>query len=204
MCDRRAKSQESRSTNNPPRVSAGFWPVTVDQAGARGPSTAEVPQRRLEPVPRSPRRWGDWPRGQIRRHWLKVVRTETVEGPMGEEAPTHPPPPTDASLITRAQRAHWRFSWDERVPRTVRSSPSPTLHLTIHGLPSPFANAYGFVLARVAEALIAGFFLSPMMSSPSNTFSLMGISLSVRLACLRGLLFRLSAWFHLVAHPVGE
>ncbi len=48
--------------------------------------------------------------------------------------------------LTRAQRAHWRLSWDERLARNARPSTTPHLTLTIHGLPATFANVYGFGL----------------------------------------------------------
>jgi len=148
-CELRAKSQESLSTSKPRRVSAVFWPVTVERASALAPSTPEFPQKTLEPVPRSPMLWGDWPRCQIRRKWLKVVRTETVEVTMGEEPTTDPPTTTDA-LITRAQRAHWRLSWDQRLARNARPSISPPLEVTIHGLPAAFAQSLGFSLVAAA------------------------------------------------------
>jgi hypothetical protein len=148
-CELRAQCQENLSTSKPRRVSAVVWPVRVDQASALAPSTPEFPQKTREPVPRSPMLWGDWPRCQIRRKWLKVVRTETVEGTMGEE-PTTDPPTTPDALITRAQRAHGRFSWDQRLARNARPSTSPPLEVTIHGLPAAFAQSLGFSLVAAA------------------------------------------------------
>src|SRR6266446_5497909 len=47
---------------------------------------------------------------------------------------------------TRAQRAHWRLSWNERLARNARPSTAPLLKVTIHGLPATFANAFGLGL----------------------------------------------------------
>ena len=92
----------------------------------------------------------DWPRCQIRRSWLKVVRSETVVVAMGA-----PPQPvlmaeTTEHLITRAERAHWRLSWQERLARNARPSTAPSLTLTLHGLPTTFAHTYGFALLQAA------------------------------------------------------
>jgi hypothetical protein len=47
---------------------------------------------------------------------------------------------------TRAQRAHWRLNWNERLACNARSSSAPPLSLTLHGLPATFAQFFGFAL----------------------------------------------------------
>jgi len=49
-------------------------------------------------------------------------------------------------VFTRAERAHWRLSWEQRLACNTRPTTAPRLKLTIHGLPATFANAYGFAL----------------------------------------------------------
>jgi hypothetical protein len=56
----------------------------------------------------------------------------------------------DEPVITRAQRAHWRFSWEQRLARNARPSIAPALTLTLHGLPATIAHTYGFVLLETA------------------------------------------------------
>jgi len=58
---------------------------------------------------------------------------------------------TSPPIITRAERAHWRFTWDQRLARNARPTTALPLTLTIHGLPATFAHVYGFGLLT-AEA----------------------------------------------------
>jgi hypothetical protein len=50
---------------------------------------------------------------------------------------------TSAHVITRAERAHWRLTWKERLAHNARSEDAPSL--TLHGLPATFAHVYGLV-----------------------------------------------------------
>ena len=149
-CELRAKCQESPSTSKPRRVSAVFWPVTTPPASASLPSLPEPSSQIRGPVPRSPVLWGDWPRCHLRRCWMQVVRTEVVTLTRGEAPTGTSLAATDAAVITRTQRAHYRLSWDERFARNARPSTAQPLTVTLHGLPDTFANAYGFVLLAVA------------------------------------------------------
>src|SRR6266571_9238607 len=72
-CALRAQCQESLSTTKTRRVSAVFWPISSKQMVSPAPILGPP-----EPTACCPVLWGDWPRCQIRRHWLKVVRSETV------------------------------------------------------------------------------------------------------------------------------
>ena len=150
QCELRAQCQESLSTSKPRRVSAVFWPVTVPVASASIPSQPDPPPKMPEPLSCFPVLWGDWPRCQIRRTWLKVVRSEmvvvTTKDPFMQNQSEVPM----RHVITRAQRAHWRLSWDERFARNRRTSTAKPLSITIHGLPATFATVYGFPLLSVA------------------------------------------------------
>ena len=151
-CCLRAQCQESISTTKPRRVSAVFWPIASQQVAPcapvlRPPSPLlKLPAR----LPPDPVLWGDWPRCQIRRNWLKVVRTETVVVTMGATPTQDQAEASQEQVITRAQRAHWRLRWNERLARNARPSTAPPLTFTIHGLAATFANAYGFGLLAAA------------------------------------------------------
>src|SRR6266581_5794669 len=147
-CAMRSACQESRDTRKPRRVSAVFWPATATPAGSSAPvpAVAEAPPKTPELIPRFPVLWEDWPRCQLRRRWINLMRSQTVSltrgaAPTAEHTGAIPPP-----LITRAERAHWRFTWDQRLARNARPTTAPPLTLTIHGLPATFAHVYGFGL----------------------------------------------------------
>jgi hypothetical protein len=144
-CLLRAQCQESSSTLKPRRVSAVFWPLSTD------PSVAPLPlDHAPEPPPLFPLLWRDWPRCRIRRTWVKVLRSETLSFFWGT-----PPEPVQTldpgeEVLTRAQRAQWRLSWEQRLVRNARPSTAPPLEVTIHGLPAAFAQSFGFSLVAAA------------------------------------------------------
>jgi hypothetical protein len=81
---------------------------------------------------------------------MKVMRTERVVLTMGAPPPKDHRSATEEPVLTRAQRAHWRLSWEERFAGNAPPSTAPALHVTIHGLPARFANVFGFGLVKVA------------------------------------------------------
>jgi hypothetical protein len=144
-CPLRSTCQESSSTTKPRRVSAVFWPLS-----SNAPVVAEPPPQPVAPPPVCPVLWGDWERCQIRRRWLRLLRTQTVLLTTGSVSHAQ-----DASLpylevSTRAQRAHCRLRWDERLARNARPATSCPLEVTIHGLPATFARSFGFAQVTVA------------------------------------------------------
>lgn len=150
-CPLRSQCQESLCTTKPRRVSAVFWPVTANQASASPPvqATPEPLPKMPEPAPRSPVLWGDWPRSQLRRRWMKVMRTAMVSLTMGAPPSADHTGATNEHVITRTQRAHWRLSWDKRFARNARPSTASALEVMIHGLPATFANVFGFGLVTI-------------------------------------------------------
>jgi hypothetical protein len=54
-------------------------------------------------------------------------------------------------VVTRAQRAQWHFSWEQRLARHARPSTAPPLTRPLHGLPATFAHASRCALLDVAE-----------------------------------------------------
>ncbi len=77
-----------------------------------------------------------------------MVRRETVclESSTQPSSVTTPP----ENVLTRARRAHWRLSWEQRMARNARSSDAPKLSVTLHGLPATFARSFGFDLLASA------------------------------------------------------
>ncbi|GHO62851.1 hypothetical protein KSC_017430 [Ktedonobacter sp. SOSP1-52] len=94
--------------------------------------------------------WRDWPRCSIRRTWLKVVRSQTVclesSSPL---SPSLAKAPTE-KVWTRAEHAHWRLSWQQRLARNARPADASRLVVTLHGLPATFASSFGFDLLATA------------------------------------------------------
>lgn len=142
-CPLRAQCQESSESVKPRRVSAVLWPLESVLSEASAPLENPPEALALAPV-----MWKDWPRCRLRRAWLKIIRSETVLLRRGA-APV--PVATETSVVsTRAQRAHWRLSWEQRVARNARPSDAPLLLVTLHGLPASFAQSFGFALLASA------------------------------------------------------
>jgi hypothetical protein len=144
-CPLRAQCQESSTTLKPRRVSAVLWPLAPARFDSSPPSeTASTPDISV------PVLWRDWPRCSIRRTWLKVVRSQTID--LESSAPLLPSlakAPAE-KILTRTECAHWRLSWDQRLARNARSADAPRLVVTLHGLPAPFAASFGFDLLVTA------------------------------------------------------
>ncbi|GCE18696.1 hypothetical protein KDK_24960 [Dictyobacter kobayashii] len=129
-CPLRAQCQESATTRKPRQVSAVLWPLA---------STPSVPAPSPpEPPAPHPVLWGDWPRCQLRRSFIRLLRTQTVTigSPQSEEHQ----PVSRQDVQTRSQRAHWRLSWDERMARNARLATASSLEITIYGLPAALAQ----------------------------------------------------------------
>src|SRR6266498_3135669 len=113
----------------------------------RCPADEPLPE---QPAPSRPVLWGDWERCQLRRHWFSLLRTQTVLLTFGsvQHVPGEVVPLPD--VLTRAQRAHWRLSWEQRLARHARLPTTPSLEVTIHGLPVSFAHVFGFDVVMAA------------------------------------------------------
>jgi hypothetical protein len=144
-CPLRAQCQENSTTLKPRRVSAVVWPLNASRSDSSPPAEATNALLASAPV-----LWRDWPRCSIRRTWIKVVRSQTIC--LESSSPLLPPlAQTPAEkILTRAERAHWRLSWEQRLARNARPSDAPRLVVTLHGLPVTFASAFGFDLLATA------------------------------------------------------
>jgi hypothetical protein len=85
--------------------------------------------------------WRDWSRREHRRACLQLVRHQRVE--IG----IPPPPvvsPTNAEVIlSRAQRAHVRLSWEARLARNAPSTAASPVTIKLFGVPERFAEVIG-------------------------------------------------------------
>ncbi len=154
-CPLRAQCQENGTTTiKPRRVSAVFRPLSSTALAPPEKSASDEPAPEKsasdELAPSCPVLWGDWERCQIRRRWFQLLRTQTVLlsfGPVDHVVREEMPQP---DVQTRAQRAHWRLSWKQRLARNARPPHAPPLEVTIHGLPVLFAQSFGFDVVMAA------------------------------------------------------
>jgi hypothetical protein len=158
-CSLRECCQENGAhTIHPRRVSAVFWPRTstppeTDTSVCDAPICDAAVSDTPACDPPSPSRsvlWGDWQRCQIRRQWVLLLQTQTVLMTFSKaetivQEKEHPPP-----ISTRAQRAHWRLSWKERLARNARPPTAPSLEITLHGLPATFVQSFGLPVKQAA------------------------------------------------------
>jgi hypothetical protein len=88
-----------------------------------------------------PIRWRDWSRRAHRRACIQLVRHQCVK--------VEVEPPTSASLtvksasLSRAQRAHYRLSWAERLARNARLLTAGRVTIRLFGIPEGFAISLG-------------------------------------------------------------
>jgi hypothetical protein len=153
-CLLRAQCQESSSTKKPRRGSAVFWPLPSPPAPSPPAGATPVPEAdqapASPPVSAQPVRWGEWSRCQIRRTFVHLLRTHTVLiSVRAAETLVHALSPAP-SLATRAERAHWRLSWAERLARNARPPTAPSVEITLHGLPASFIQAFDVPLRPAA------------------------------------------------------
>ena len=141
-CPLRAQCQESSTTLKPRRVSAVLWPL-----GASRSDSSPPPETR-SPFASAPVLWRDWPRCGIRRTWLKGIRSQTTC--LDSSSPRSSSLAPAEKTLTRAERAHWRLSWAQRLARNARPADAPRLTVTLHGLPATFASSFGLDLLATA------------------------------------------------------
>ena len=150
-CPLREQCQEAATTIKPRRVSAVFWPISSSPSvSAESPPTlVEPPPTQPEPAP-YPILWGDWQRCRIRRQWIRLLRTQTVDLTFSSVQQEEKMAISHSDVQTRAERAHWRITWDQRLARNARLSTASPLQVTIHGLPAAFAQSFHFDVVTAA------------------------------------------------------
>ena len=145
FCPLRAQCQESSTTLKPRRVSGVLRPLSSSHSDSSPP-----PDPASASLPSAPVLWCDWPRCSIRQTWLKVVRSQTACLESSSPLPPSRAETPAEKIMTRAERAHWRLSWSQRLVRNARPADAPRLIVTLHGLPATFASSFGFDLLATA------------------------------------------------------
>jgi len=85
----------------------------------------------------APLLWRDWSRREHRRACLQLVRHQRIEVSL---LPPAADSPGNAEVpLSRAQRAHYRLSWQERLARNTRSETAGQVTIKLFGIPHPFA-----------------------------------------------------------------
>lgn len=137
-CPRRVQCLgHGKETKHPRRVSAVLRPIEGPAPPLSG--VAPPPAAATGPI-----LWGDWSRCQIRRSWISLLRTQTV-------TVTVPPivaaseDPSDRGSFTRAQRRHYRLSWQERLARNACCVSEPRIKIHVFGIPTAFAQSVGLL-----------------------------------------------------------
>ena len=138
-------------------MSAVLWPIepspSVPAQPPPHPVAAPFEREKMPPPPApslAPVLWGDWPRCQLRRRWIRLLHTQTVELAFRSLQSEEPLPTRCETVQTRAQRAHWRMTWQQGLARNCRPSSAPVLTITIYGLPPAFAHSVGISLLTAA------------------------------------------------------
>jgi hypothetical protein len=142
-CPLREQCQESATTLTARRVSVVYWPVSSPAS-----ISGESPPAPGEPSPPSaphPMLWGDWQRRSHRRELVKLLHRQRTDIQLAETSPPSQPPP--ARLLSRAERAHYRLSWAERLARNARPKAAPAILIKLFGIPDAFATALGLHIA---------------------------------------------------------
>ena len=93
----------------------------------------------------APLLWRDWSRREHRRACMQLVRHQHIE--VSLPLPPAASPGQAAVILSRAQRAHARLSWAERLACNERAPTATPVTITLFGVPEAFATSLG--LAKV-------------------------------------------------------
>lgn len=142
-CSLREHCQESATTIKARRISAVYWPLPSRPSGSSESSPA--PEEASPPSASHPILWGDWQRCFHRREVVKLLRHQRVDVELTETAPTTQPPPV--RRLSRAELAHYRLSWEQRLARNARRSAELSVSIKLFGIPDAFAATLGLRIA---------------------------------------------------------
>ena len=81
--------------------------------------------------------WRDWSRRRHRRACLSLLRSQHLD--VHIDPPNTPPAILSPPLLSRAQRAHMRLNWAQRLSRNRRAETAEQVTLTLFGVPIAFA-----------------------------------------------------------------
>jgi hypothetical protein len=91
----------------------------------------------------APLLWRDWSRREHRRACMQLVRDQHIEVRLAEALPSQSSPPSSPAILSRAQRAHFRLSWTERLTRNARAPAEGQVSIKLFGVPDTFAEFLG-------------------------------------------------------------
>ncbi len=118
LCPLREQCQwNGRATAKPRQVSVLLHPLVVGN---------------------EPLLWRDWSRRKHRRACLHLVRHQRIDVSLSPAASA--PPQPACQILSRAQRAHARLSWAERLARNARAEASGQVTIIVFGIPEHFAG----------------------------------------------------------------
>jgi hypothetical protein len=124
-CPLREQCQwNGRTTAKPRQVSVLLHPLQVGSA---------------------PLLWHDWSRRAHRRACIQLVRHQRIE--MSLSPPVATSPPATDLILSRAQRAHSRLSFQERLACNARPLIAHQIMIKLFGIPVPFATWLGLTTA---------------------------------------------------------
>lgn len=90
-------------------------------------------------VGNEPLLWRDWSRRVHRRACMHLLRQQRIEVQGEQEASANSEPPS--ALLSRAQRAHTRLNWSERLACNERSPGAGQITIHLFGVPEAVAHA---------------------------------------------------------------
>src|SRR6266704_5832473 len=97
------------------------------------------------PVGPAPLLWRDWSRRAHRRACMQLVRHQRIE--VSLSPPATASPRKAQVILSRAQRAHARLSWAERLARNARVPTVSQVTIRLFGVPEGFAASLGLATA---------------------------------------------------------
>jgi hypothetical protein len=89
----------------------------------------------------APLLWRDWSRRAHRRACMQIVRHQRIEVSLPPSAAASPS--LAEVILSRAQRAHYRLSWAERLARNARAPTTGQVTIKLFGIPAIFAASLG-------------------------------------------------------------
>src|SRR5262249_45647397 len=124
-CPLREQCQwQGSATKKPRQVSVVLHPLVVGSA---------------------PLLWLDWSRREHRRACIQLLRRQRVEVQHDKDSQARAAP--SPAIFSRAQRAHSRLSFAERLARNAWSSSIGQLTITLFGMPEAFSVFLGLSTA---------------------------------------------------------
>jgi hypothetical protein len=95
-------------------------------------------------VGNAPLLWRDWSRREHRRACIQLVRHQRIEVSLLPRATS---PAIAEVILSRAQRAHARLSWEERLAHNARPRAAGQVTIRLFGVPAAFATSLGLATA---------------------------------------------------------